>query len=340
VTRALQKLDDGDFEIFGVLDPLPEQTINIDEATDRVFGAFNWPLLGGPSGRGWSYFSTAQRCGQLFKKSYDVPPEKLVRKVNAQPLQIGALFHTLEALYYGHALGNAFVLPDRQGLVTERLALPGRRRRWSVPDGACDALLEALRTLKDGEREPDATVIDEAERLFDTHTNWWDNREDVQPLGVEVFAQHPKLGYTCRYDLVARVGTHDPELPEGVFIFEKKTAKWIDEKLLESWQLDGEVLGQILCWAPSGMEKLFGPLSGVVVDIVSKGRTADCRRVVVPPTAPAVAHHEKWIRWVAAEIEQWRAIDAYPQRFANCWTRYGRCEEFQNCTLGLTQELK
>lgn len=338
MTRALRKLDDGDFEIFGVLEPLPEQTINIDEATDRIFTSLNWPLLGGPSGRGWSFFSTAQRCGQLFKKSYDVAPEKLLQKVNAQPLQIGALFHTLEALYYGHALGNAFVLPDRQGLVAESLALPGRRKRWSVPSGACETLLKALRALKDeGGREPDATVIDEAERIFDVHTNWWDNREDVQPLGVEIFARHPKLGYTCRYDLVARVGKHDPELPEGVFIFEKKSAKWIDEKLLEGWQLDGEVLGQLLCWKPSGMEELFGPLSGVVVDIVSKGRTVDCRRVIVPPTAPAVPHHEKWMRWVAAEIEQWRAVGVYPQRFANCWTRYGRCEEFENCTLGLTE---
>ncbi len=338
MTRALQKLDDGDFEIHGVMDPDPSTTVNIDQATAAIFERLGWPLLGGPSGRGWSYFSVAGRCGQLFKKLHDVEPGRLTEKIHGEPLQIGALFHTLEALYYGAGLGEAYVLPERGGLVSEEIKLAGRRKRFQVPATAADDFLNELKALCDSDKpSPPASIIQQAERCFDIHTNWWGDREDVTPLGVEVFARHPKTGYTCRYDLIARVGKNDPELPEGVIAFEKKTAKWIDEKYLEGWNLDGEVLGQIMCWESSGMAEMFGPLAALVVDVVSKGKTPDCRRVVLPPTLHAVQNHEKWVRWTEAEIHQWRALGAYPQRFGNCWGRYGRCEEFDNCVLGLTE---
>lgn len=333
--RALQKTSD-DFEIFGAVDMPSERTINIDQAVDKIFEMWGWPLLGGPSGRGWSYYSTAGRCAQLFKKSFDVAPEALTRRVHAPALQIGALFHVLEALFYGGGLGDSYVLPERGGLITESIKLPGRRRRWRVPPTAADDLLAALKALCDSdEPSPDLSVVLEAERIFDTHTNWWGDREDVTPLGVEIFARHPQIGYTCRYDLIGRVGNNDPALPPGVVVFEKKSAKWIDEKFLEGWSLDGEILGQIMCWEPSGMAELFGPLSALVVDVVSKGKTPDCRRIVLPKTLPAVQQHERWVRWLEAEIHTWRAIGVYPQRLMNCWTRYGRCEEFENCVLGL-----
>ncbi len=337
--KALERSDDGkDFEIFGAVDLPSEHAINIDEAVDAFFKVQGWPLVGGPSGRGWSYFSAATRCGQLFKKSFDVAADGLTRKIHGQPLQIGALFHTLQALYYGAGLGNAAILPDRKGLVSEEIRLKGRRTRWTPPQTAADDLLRALKALCDDDTapSPDRFVVEEAERLFDAHTNWWSDKEDVTPLGVEVFAEHARIGYTCRYDLIGRVGVNDPFLPPGVYVFEKKTAKWIDELYLEGWALDGEILGEIMCWEAGGMPEMFGPLQGVVLDVVSKGKVPECRRIVLPPTLPAVEQHKKWIQWTAAQIQQWRAIGVYPQAFGNCWTRYGRCEQFENCVTGLT----
>jgi hypothetical protein len=347
MTRALQKLPGGDFEFHVDVDLPSESRINIDEATDLIFKENDWPLTGGPSGRGWSYYSVAGRCAQLFRRTYDVPAELATKKVHGSPLQIGALFHTLEALYYGAGLGEAYVLPEMGGtgraggLVSEELKLAGRRKRWQVPPTAADDFLRALRRLIDSEApSPDPAVVNEAERLFDLHTNWWGDREDVTPLGVEVFARHPQLGYTCRYDMIGRVGPNDPVLPKGVVIFEKKCAKWINEQYLSGWSMDGEILGQLLCWKVSGMEEMFGPLEAIVIDIVSKAKTPDCRRVVLPPTLPSVATHAKWVRWLDAEIQMWRATGAYPQRFGNCWGRYGLCEEFGNCANGLTGDEK
>ncbi len=93
-----------DFEIPIAADLLDTAAMPIDEAVDQIFAEKGWPLLGGPSGRGWSFFSTAQRCGRLFQTTYDVPGgtnahrQTLGGSVPA-PLQIGGLFHVLEALY-------------------------------------------------------------------------------------------------------------------------------------------------------------------------------------------------------------------------------------------------
>lgn len=335
-----------DFEMYGVVDLPSPDTINIDEAIDAIFKAWKWPLIGGPSGRGWSYYSVAGRCAQLFKKTYDVPLAAVTdapRTLHPLPLQIGALFHVLEALYYGGGLGNAYVLPSGDdgrcaGIVSDELKLTGRRPRWRIPPTAADDMIAGLKALCEDDTmlSPDIGVVQIAEQLFDRHTAWWDRREDVTPLAVEMRAAHP-LGYTCRYDLIGRVGKNDPLLPPGVVVFEKKSAAWIDQKYVEAWNLDGEILGQFMCWEAGGMRELFGPLAAIVVDVVSKGKTADCQRIVLPPTLPAVRQHERWIRWQQAEINTWRAVGAYPQRFMNCRSQYGLCEQFENCKLGLTE---
>ena len=325
-----------DFELIGVVDLPSEDTITIDEATDRIFDVWKWPRVGGPSGRGWSYWSSAMTCGEYFRRLHETenPP---IEVQHDQALQIGALFHTLEALYYGGGLGNAYVLPNRGGLVSDLVPMSGRRPRWKVPPTAADDLVAALKAMCDeaGLPAPRLDIVLEAARCFDVHTNWWDRREDVTPLGVEIFARHPRLNYTCRYDLIARVGNDDPLIPPGVYVFEKKTTKWIDEMYLEGWGMDGEILGEFLCWEESGMRDIFGPLNGIVMDVVSKGKTVECRRVVLPPRTPLVAKHERLIKLQAARVEEWRAIGWFPQNFASCYRRGGRCSQWSRCAAGL-----
>jgi hypothetical protein len=343
-----------DFAILG------EDQMNIDEATEIIFEEKGWPLLGGPSGRGASYWSTAQRCPRLFQASYDNGrvDERLRQDINKAtpiPLQIGALFHTLQALYYAAGLGeNCVVAADRGGLCRVESAGRGRRSLWSAPADAADQLVAALKkmcgvddlevqlkaSLKNGAlpvpegRAPNLQVVLEAERLFDAHCNHWGKSEDVQPLAIEWFALDEQLGYTCRYDLIGRVGADDPVIPPGVYIFEKKTAGWIDEKFLEGWSMDLEILGELHCWERSGCTERFGELSGVVMDCVSKAKIPECRRIVIPATIPQVDDHARWIRYTQAQIAIWRATETYPQNFSACHGRYGRCGNWDACTLG------
>ena len=128
-------------------------TLSIDEAVEQIFVERGWPVLGGASGKGWSYYSVAQRCACLFRETYDGPhaDAQRSRRVDGQvpaPLQIGALFHVLEALYYAAELeGGALVQPDRGGICALEFRGPGRVKEWAPPVDAADQLLLALKTM-------------------------------------------------------------------------------------------------------------------------------------------------------------------------------------------------
>lgn len=351
-----------DFEIPVAADLLDDPTsMSIDEAVDAIFTERGWPLLGGPSGAGWSMWSTAQRCARLFQVTHELGKTNAHREILGgmvpAPLQIGALFHTLQALYYAAALGDqAIVASDRKGLCAPAYRGPGRVKMWPSNPNAADELLLALKTMCGADeaalerqlkasvgqtpmpeapaaRAPSLSVVLEAERLFDAHTRYWGKVEDVTPLAVEWFAGDDRLGYTCRYDMIARVGDKDPIIPPGVYVFEKKTAKWLDEAYLEGWALDGEPLGQLLLWEPSGCKARFGELTGLVMDVVSKGKVPECKRIILPPDIPAARNHGRWINHTKAQIAMWRATNVYPQSFANCHSRYGRCSNWNNCLM-------
>lgn len=332
-----------DFTISSPEGLVAPSTITIDEATDRAFKKLGWPRIGGPSGMGWSMWSIAERCAELFYQRFDAPEAEvgaLARpKWHPEPLQIGALFHTLSGLFYAGGFGAATILPDRGGLLAPSINSGARRRKvWDVPPSAADDFLHELKQMcnQPGENveAPALPIVLEAERLFDVHTAYWaDGNEDVEPLGVEVFARHPELPYTCRYDMIGRVGANDKLLPAGVVIFERKTARYVDQKYIDSWTIDGEIMGQLLTWQASGAEARFGKLAALCVDVVTKGRFPEVRRIVIPPTRPPVDRFRRWIQHRAAQVALWRATNVYPQSFGNCYGRYGRCELFSQCSL-------
>jgi hypothetical protein len=143
--------------------------------------------------------------------------------------------------------------------------------------------------------------------------------------------------YSCRYDAICRLGKHDPfvgqyGLVEGsVVVMERKSAAWLNEAVKDGWFLDGEVLGQIMLWKSSGMDKVFGPLAAVIVDIVTKQKTPDFLRVVVPSNLSTVKQMEKWVKVTQAEIAMWRATGVFKQNFNACHDRWGRCGLWNDC---------
>lgn len=336
----------------------------LDQAIDLACEKLGLPLLGGPSGRGWSYFSVAQRCPHLFGLQR---ASGGVRSTPAAPLQVGGLYHTLQSLYYGHGLGPA--VGTQRGLMSatvmdgfvQRFGREGAKtlralqlEAAEIPADAADRLLAELKALADGTRNlqasvdgtepiklPSAALIYEAERLFDAHTSFYgEGREDVTPLAVEWLAVNNALGYTCRYDMIGALGPGDPlvvggALPVGsVLIYERKTSAYLSEAVTDGWWLDGEVLGEILNWEPSGCAALFGPLAGVIVDIVTKAKVPKFHQVLLPADLATVAEHERWIRYTNSEIGLWEATGVYPKRFTQCFDRWGKCGNWQNCREG------
>lgn len=349
--------------------PLPASieapnSMPLDQAIDLACEKLGLPLLGGPSGSGWSKFSTAQRCAHLFRKGHiDVNPLIKLRggelRIPAAPLQIGGLYHALQALYYAPGLGEA--VEHKRGLIAAELwNKRGRPKRLTVPHNAADLLLAELHAMaevgisealqasinaaqlanKPGPaipRKPSAALIVAAEQCFDAHTVYYgDGREDLQPLAIEWHAEHPALGYTCRYDAIMKVGEQHPGglAPGSVVIYERKTSAWLSEMATEGWFMDGEILGELLNWEPSGCGELFGPLAGVVVDIVTKAKVTKFLQVIVPPTLPTIAEHARWIKYTQGEIAMWEASGVYPKRFTQCFDRWGKCGNWAACVAG------
>lgn len=330
----------------------------MDAAADAACEALGLPLLGGPSGRGWSYHSVAQSCPHLFRETYGANGEGSGKERThpAPELQIGGLFHLLMALYYGYGLGDGEAFYYKRGLLApslvERLGKRGRKtpKDWiKLPNDAADQILARLRAEADPERlavdKPSMSILLEAERIFDAHTNFYGGgQEDTIPLAVEWFAEHPLLGYTCRYDMIVRLGEDDPFVRAGHFeagavcVIEHKSARWLSEWARENWFLDGEILGQALLWKASGCEHLFGPLAGILVDIVTKEKVPKFERVLVPPNPITTAAFEQSIRWQHGEIALWRAANYFPRRLTACW-RFGKpCGLLQKCRADAASE--
>lgn len=371
-----------DFEI-----PLPpgmeiRDALPIDIAIDRVAQQLGLPLLGGPSAAGWSYYKTALQCAYLWHASY-ARSNGVEYRIPAEPLQVGGLYHALQALYYGHGLGEKGVVwyKDR-GLARPEYAPGARGKRKgpgkdliTIPVDAADRLIEGLKVLAlkgpaDGKcptcshgehsgapcgevgidpkagptpcgctlpTRPAMRVILEAERLFDAYTEFYGRGgEDVTPLAIEWSATHGPTGYTCRYDAIVKAGANDPLFPkDAVFVLERKSAAWMSLKATDGWWLDGQVLGQLMTWKSSGCEKMFGPLAGIVIDIVTKEKTVKPRRIRISPELPTVKAHERIIRWTQAQIATWAAAKYHPQNWASCWNQTesekGQCGLWNEC---------
>ncbi|MDP3767076.1 MAG: hypothetical protein Q8S13_03600 [Dehalococcoidia bacterium] len=370
-----------DFEI-----PLPpgmeiKDALPIDIAIDRVAQQLGLPLLGGPSAAGWSYYKTALQCAYLWQASYR-RESGVEYRIPAEALQVGGLYHALQALYYGYGLGEKGVVwyKDR-GLARPEYAPGARGKRKgpgkdliTVPVDAADRLIEGLKALalkgpSDGKcptcahgehsgapcgdvvtvkgatatcgctlpTRPAMRVIFEAERLFDAYTEFYGRGgEDVTPLAIEWSAMHGPTGYTCRYDAIVRAGPNDPLFPkDSVFVLERKTSAWMSLKATDGWWLDGQVLGQLMTWKSSGCERMFGPLAGIVIDIVTKEKTVKPRRIRIAPDLPTVKAHERIIRWMQAQIKTWEAAKYHPQNWASCWNQTesekGQCGLWNEC---------
>ncbi len=338
--------------------PLPpgmvlDNTLAIDKCIEQVCAKLELPVLGGPSGAGWSMYSTAQKCPHLFHITYDKEDGR-EQRVPPIYLQIGGLYHALHALFYGYGLGGGQALVVERGLIAPHLQpREGSKKRkkdegvlWVLPPDGADKLIQGL-TAYEGTPGPAGAVIAEAMRLFDAHTEHYGSEfpEDVEPLAVEWWARHKATGYTCRYDMIGKMGPADPDVLSGklkagdIVAFERKTAAWLSAAVLDGWALEGEVLGEILCWKSSGCEKTFGPLAAVVVDIVTKSTTKkhpkpDFKRVIVDVETAQAKAHERGIRCTQAEIATWRAHNCFPQRFAACFDRWGKCGLYDACREG------
>ena len=298
-SETADDFDDGAIEI--------QQFHQTESALLQIFTERGIPRLGGiSSGSGWSNVSTFQKCPYAWKRRYlDKNEQPINFGIVTEPLAlaIGTLTHAYLAIYY-------------QAMIVPGYPLTPEDVNQRVRELGCN---------------PD--VFSEAWRLFTGYRLYYQN-EAIQPLAVEHDLKDPRTGDSCRYDLIAFIPEERPGMLPGTYIIESKTAGRFSADVLEGWINDGEVLGQVDLWDRLHLDRRFGPLRGVIMNLLGKQKVAEYHRTVVSPSAWQIEQHRSdLLRWRGL-IQLSKSTGSFPRARNSCIGRYGRCVHWNTCATG------
>lgn len=275
-------------------------TVPLDVVLEKVCKEMGIDRPGGASGRGWSMRSVLMTCPYKYKRLY--VDGGIPGILSAIALETGGLLHQLVAFHYLTKMGT-LPLVDYAAL-TERLL----------------------------NEKVSAEVVMAANRLFEAYIARYES-DYLKPLDVEVAAQD-KRGNTCRFDLIAEVLDNDEGLIKGAWIVELKSAARWDIGTLEGWKNDGQIIQQMMIWKSARLDKRYGPLQGVLMNLIRKTNVPDFRRIALPPLLWQIKKHAKDLKvWDAME-NFYEATGTWPRNRSACVGRYGLCVLFDHCAGG------
>lgn len=269
---------------------------SIEQCIREAYESFGVPPLGGASTDGWSKLADYQRCPYRYWLLHEQPKTEATWEQNHETpaaLELGALFHSMLAMHYA-----TFMVRPTPYALAERVAVLGGN----------------------------TAIVDEAKRLYGAYFNQYGNvvDEEVRPLAVELGAGIEGI-HTCRYDLLAE------RKDAGVWIIEHKTASSETRQVLEGWWLDGEILGEVYAYKLSGLDKIFGPLVGVCVNITFKTKVPKFRRVEVVVTDDLVEAYARDIAWWKGSRSACKTTGVWPRKLQGCISKYDTCTFFDHC---------
>jgi hypothetical protein len=292
----------------------PEEPINRHEECDlkifpfvetvlkEIFESRKLRRLGGVStGRGWSSFSTFQRCWYAWKLRYLTKIEPFL-PVEPFHRAVGSVIHTFAAVYYRRMIEPNYPL---------------------TPDIVKNELL----------KKANPEIVNESWRVFYAYACYYQH-ETIQPLSVEHDLVDPRTGESCRYDLIAFFPENSGDRLAGTYIIEHKSSSRFDMDTLDGWANDGEVLGQVMLWKRLGLDYRFGKLKGVIVNILGKQKEPRFHRTTVAPESWQIDQHREDLKRCEGLINLAAALNTYPRSRAGCITRYGRCDHYDHCAGG------
>ena len=274
----------------------------VDEVLDEIFHAEGLERLGGiSSGRGWSSISLFQKCPYAWHRRHIAQAKPFI-PIEAPALAVGSLIHVFLAVLYMKRIVADYPLTPEQ--------IYDRARQKANPD----YVAEAWRVFS-------------AYRLYYTYDNF-------QPLAVEHDLKDPRTGESCRLDTIVYFPEEAPMRLPGTYIMEHKSSGRFDKATLEGWSNDGEVLGQVMLWKRLGLDKRFGRLQGVVMNILGKQKEPEFHRTIVSPISWQIEQHREDLKRWEALIQLARSTGSFPRARHSCVGRFGMCEWWDHCATG------
>jgi hypothetical protein len=276
--------------------------------------------LTGSSGQGWSYWSTLQQCPQRFLLAYhrydsQSVPRPSLESPDRAALSVGSLIHAFRALHYYQA------------------KLEGWEAAYG--DGAwIEWLYDQL-----GAKRVNPEHLEEAYRVFTNYKWFYSDKDPVlfRPLEVE-YEVRDKVGSSCRYDALVELLEDVGPNPAGVYVNELKSTGRFGQETY-SWDLDGEIIGQVALYQRLRLWKKFGPLRGVIVDIAGKQKQNPlCMRIFVSPPDFRVREHIRTLRHLRAMRHKFEREGYWPRYMASCINRWGMCDYYEHCLHNKTMD--
>jgi hypothetical protein len=278
-----------------------------EEVLVEAFKALGCERWGGPTDNGWSKLSDFLRCPyRYYLKHVKGLTSASLLSESSGAQDIGSYTHAALAAYYAAPLPNS--------------RYPGWRPNCPTPE----AIFAALETAG---AEPMA--LQEAREVWAGYIDHWGD-DGWSPMAVEMWAGDMAV-HTCRYDLIASVedGVHD-----GIWAVDHKTLSPKAE--IGNYELDGEILGEALCWEIQKLEAIFGPLAGVCINVLFKGKPPKGMRPYYRKWFPLnealvtdfVHNREIW----QAQRETCARTGRFPKSHYGCVARYDRCLFWDHCS--------
>lgn len=274
----------------------------VEEVLYDIFKRYGLARLGGVStGRGWSVFSTIQRCKYLYYRKYveQIQTDITIPGMEPEARAVGTVIHAMLAVYYSRMIIADYPL---------------------TPELLRDELLKAA----------NPEIVQEGYRVFFAYALYYQG-EEIQPLAVEFDLRDPRSNESCRFDLIAFFPKAQSDRLPGTYNVEHKSTARFDDDMLNGWANDGEVLGQMMLWKRLGLDLRFGKLRGTIVNILGKQKEPKFHRTTVAPETFQIDQHRADLRVWEAEMHSARATGVYPRSRANCIHRFGKCDLYDFC---------
>jgi PD-(D/E)XK nuclease superfamily len=272
-----------------------------DRVLTEAFALLGCPRLGGISEDGWSKLSDFLRCPYRYYLKRERHLRPAIASESTEALDTGSFTHALLALHYA-------------------AGLPGPEYPGFIPN--CPTPAQLLAVLPQVGADPMALAT--ATGLWDGYLDKWYG-DGWTPMAVEMGTGTEGV-HTSRFDLVLHVedGIHD-----GFWIGEHKALS--PRADVEAYELDGEILGEMLAWRASNLDEVFGELRGVCINALIKSKVPAYRRLWIKVDWKLVDDFAASRRFWASDIITCRKIHVWPKSHFGCRAHFEKCWYWEHC---------
>jgi hypothetical protein len=271
----------------------------------------------GPSSRGSTFYKSMLACPREHGLAQEA---RVVSDVTAEALTVGLLFHQALEAYYGVVYTHQQAWLENDTRRTEEFFWGAHR----------PAMKEAFAVLIPLEDQKEYTVeYDTCMRLLDAYFGMYNRQDRWEILAVEENLEyHGAFVYTARLDLV--IYDHKDR---AVYIVEHKTAAQLSEDLLDNYEMDWQILGQVFLFNQCVDLNAYPFFGGVLINLVSKHKEPRLVRVPVNPSPDHLKDFARnFVKWV--KLRDAYAQLGWPKSLGHCagYARgYSKCTYYSLC---------